>query len=92
MHTRAAKFGYTPINKAHKRTICACCNLPVDKEDIDIMHDTTNIYEVEGEFKLSSGVVMFFSFIKMLIYYLILRAIITDSFNLVTNFAVGQQC
>ena len=92
MHTKAAKFGYTPINKGHKRNICACCNLPVDKEDIDIMHDTTNIYEVEGEFKLTSGVVMFFSFIKMLIYYLILRAIITDSFNLVTNLAVGEQC
>lgn len=35
---------------------------------------------------------MFFSFIKMLIYYLILRAVITDGYNVITNLALGGQC
>lgn len=35
---------------------------------------------------LNSGASMFFTFIKMTIVYLLLRFIITDGFNLVTNF------
>ena len=34
MHTRAAKFGYNPIQRGMKKTICPCCSLPVDTEDI----------------------------------------------------------
>lgn len=35
---------------------------------------------------------MFFTFIKMAICYLVLRFILTDSFNLISSAAAGSYC
>jgi hypothetical protein len=40
---------------------------------------------------LSSDVVMLFSFIRMLIYYFLLRFVVTDIYNLFTSY-IGSDC
>ena len=45
--------------------------------------------DIEEEFKIMSGVAMFFLFVKMLILYMLLRCLFVDVFNLVTNINEG---
>ncbi len=44
------------------------------------------------KFKVSSGVSMFFTFIKMAICLLIVRFLISDCFNIVTSLKDGNYC
>lgn len=89
------KFGYNPGRVGN--VICPCCNQNINTEDISLCYDTTNIPEdvladETKDFKLLSGVSLFFSFIKMLIVYLLFRAIFTDVFNMVSSYIAGKHC
>jgi hypothetical protein len=33
-HKKAVKFGYQPSERGSKRTICACCGISINKEEI----------------------------------------------------------
>lgn len=41
---------------------------------------------------MMSGVALFFTFIKSMIIYFLLRAVIVDIFNIITNLNDGQNC
>jgi hypothetical protein len=83
-------------NDGSPASICPCCNLPINTQELPLHYDTTPDVRLEklGDevYKLSSGIAMFFTFIKMAICYLLLRFILTDAFNIISSAAAGTYC
>lgn len=78
-------------------SICPCCQLPINTQELPLNYETTpdvrkDKLDDDEEYKLSSGISMFFTFIKMAICYLILRFILTDAFNLISSATAGSYC
>ena len=54
--------------------------------------NTTILSKEEGNFKVISGVALFFTFIKCLILFFIIRGLVVDGFNIITNLIEGKSC
>lgn len=90
MHKKANEFGYNSKTINGKPApLCPCCELPINTVRIDLQYGTIpskdNIKAGSKIFLLNPGTAMFFTFIKMAIAYLLLKFILTDCYNLVTN-------
>jgi hypothetical protein len=82
--------------------ICPCCELPINTVPLPMNYETTpefNIFSQEDDvdavnktFWLTSGVSLYFTFVKMLILYLSFRFLLTDSFNLISSISSGEYC
>jgi hypothetical protein len=98
IHEIANTFGYNSLvnEDGSPSSICPCCKLPINTQALPMNYETTpdvRLDSIEGEeFKLSAGISMFFTFIKMAICYLILRLVLTDAFNLISSAAAGTYC
>ena len=97
IHEIANVYGYNSLVEGDGTpvSVCACCKLPINTMELPIDYPTTlelNTVWVSGEYKVSSGISLFFTFIKMAICYLILRFILTDSFNLISSGVAGTYC
>lgn len=61
----------------------------IEKESLGTCQETipsqTDLKDMEQNFPVMSGVAMFFLFIKMTISYLLIRLMINDLFNIITN-------
>eukprot|EP00919_Chromeraceae_sp_WS-2016_P055462 GHVR01131858.1.p1 GENE.GHVR01131858.1~~GHVR01131858.1.p1 ORF type:complete len:150 (+),score=4.34 GHVR01131858.1:1029-1478(+) len=94
IHRDSIKYGFDPDLKGSTPTVCPCCMHRINKQEIKICYGTTDLspdqindYE---EFQLTSDVSLFFSFIKVCMYYLIIHLIFSAGFNLYSNFTFGN--
>ena len=90
MHKKANEFGYNSKNINGKPApLCPCCELPINTVRIKLKYGTTPSKEQvkagSNIFLLNPGSTMFFTFIKMTIAYLLLRFILSDCYNLISN-------
>jgi hypothetical protein len=96
IHEIANIFGFNSLvnSDGSPAAICSCCKLPINTQELRLDYDTTpdiTKERLEEEYYLSSGIAMFFTFIKMAICYLLLRLVLTDAFNLISSMA-GDYC
>ena len=95
VHRRATKFGYNaPTMKDGSETpICPCCENPVNTVEIPLCYGTSPGTVTDGErvFLLNSGTAMYFTFVKLCIYYLLLRLLVVDGFNMWSSYR-GHFC
>lgn len=82
VHYKSNMFG---VRRGHENRVCPCCLERIKDTQFDFCAT-----DVESSF-LSSDIVLFFAFVRMLIYYFILRFIISDAYNLYTNY-IGSDC
>lgn len=82
VHYKSNMFGYRKDNEFR---VCPCCLERVKERQFDFC--TT---DVDNGF-LTSDVVLFFAFIRMLIYYFIIRFLVSDAYNLTTSY-LGFDC
>ena len=87
MHQNAYSFGYNSAKD--DAMLCACCELPISTIPIPLCYGTTptkdKIQAGKPKFMLDAGSTMFFNFIKITIAYLLLRFLIVDIYNIITN-------
>lgn len=93
-HKRAVAFGYNPrlTESGKSPTRCPCCQNPINTVSLPICYGTTPSSDSSEEFLLDSGSSYFFTFIKSVILYLVLRFLIADLFNIFTSSTQGQYC
>lgn len=88
MHRNACEFGYNSQKEDNVKT-CACCELAINTVMVPLCYGTTpskdKIQIGKPKFMLDAGSTMFFTFIKLIIVYLLVRLLIVDSFNIITN-------
>jgi hypothetical protein len=73
--------------------VCPCCQNLVDTMPIPIEYGTSpfyfcgepNIKAGDRVFLLDSGTSMYFIFIKMCIYYLLMRFLVCDLYNIISS-------
>ena len=96
VHRQASKFGYNKTYQGEPPRLCPCCMERVETEDIGLCYPTTDIGIAEElgyeQYQLSSGISLYFSFLKMALTYLAFRFLISDGFNLITNIVFGKHC
>jgi hypothetical protein len=91
MHRKANEFGYNSktVGNDQATPLCPCCELPINTVRIKLKYGTTpskKYVKAGGNiFLLNSGSAMFFTFIKMTIVYLLLRFVLSDCYNLISN-------
>jgi len=74
--------------------ICPCCENYINTVEIPIYYSTLpNRHPTPNEeiFMLPASISLYFTFIKMVIAYIVARFLIVDLYNLVTNFN-GRYC
>lgn len=81
IHYRAQRFGYLPPNAIAR---CPCCNEKVDVQPLSFSDGVTNPM-------IRSDIILYFSFIRTLIVYLVIHLVISDLYNLLTNMG-GKAC
>lgn len=87
MYRNATSYGYN--SQAEGPKICRYSQLPINTVPIPLCYDTTprksKIKEGKPKFMMDAGSTMFFTFIKIVVAYLLLRILVVDLFNIVTN-------
>jgi hypothetical protein len=81
IHYRAQRYGALLPGTT---STCPCCNEKVDVRPFSFWDGTENPL-------MRSDIILFFSFIRSLIIYLVLHLVVSDAFNLFTNM-VGNAC
>jgi hypothetical protein len=75
--------------------LCPCCELAINTVRIKMKYGTTpskdDVKAGSNIFLLNAGSAMFFTFIKMTIAYLLMRFLLSDCYNLITN-TVSTTC
>ena len=92
IHKNANKFGYSSsrMNDSSDTPICPCCENYVNTVSIPVMYRTLpnrNPKSSEPVFMLPSNTSLYFTILKMIIGYLLMRFFILDLYNLVTTFS-----
>lgn len=91
MHKKANEFGYNSKTTSDSKPapLCPCCELPINTVRIKMKYGTTpsaeHIKPESDIFLLNAGSAMFFTFIKMTVVYLVLKFLLSDCYNLITN-------
>ena len=80
-HRQANKFGRYSNQRLE---VCPCCEERVDNVPYPFCMSSTHT-------DLPASVALFFQFLKMVIVYLVLRLVLADAFNLITNW-YGHDC
>jgi hypothetical protein len=101
VHKQAIKFGYnSPLMKdGTVAPICPCCENLVNTVPLPLCADTSPISFCGGAdvgagqsvFALSPGASLYFTFVKMCVYFLLLRFLVSDLYNLWTS-GQGHYC
>lgn len=81
IHYRAMRYGGL---RSGTTTRCPCCNEKVDVQPFNFFDGTENPL-------MHTDIILFFSFIRTLIIYLVIHLLISDLYNLMTNMA-GEAC
>lgn len=94
-HLHALRYGFHEHHDHNEKVqICACCDQELHTQRLSICGEPTTIFSQspEKEFRMSSSVAFFFTFIKYVVIMFCLRFIIVDSFNLFSNIFNGSYC
>jgi hypothetical protein len=75
------------MNDGSTTPICPCCEVAVNTIPVPLAYGTIpgEIKAGERRFLLNPGTSMYFTFIKMCIFYLLLRFLICDAYNMWTS-------
>lgn len=96
IHEMASSYGHnTLLNEdGSPVAVCPCCEMPINTLPLPLAYPTTpGLHDhPREEYKLSAGMSLFFSFIKMAVVYLCMRFLVTDAFNLLSSAAGGSYC
>ena len=91
-HADAYKFSWKPDLGYDWNFVCSCCKEQIGI-DFSVKEEKTSIFCGEKkEFKLQSGVALFFTFIKYLVVMCLIRSLTIDIFNMVSSLLEGDYC
>jgi uncharacterized protein YegP (UPF0339 family) len=95
VHKIASKFGYRHHKLANGENVpvCPCCENHTSTMDIPLCYSTTPDPPQEGNqvFLVATDCSLYFIFVKMVIYYLILKVLIFDAFTIYAS-SKGSFC
>lgn len=96
IHRYANKFGYNSgkMKDGTDTPICPCCEIYINTLEIPLTYPTLpnrNPTPEDPVFLLPANISLYFTFIKMVIGFILIRLIVVDLYNLVTSLN-GRYC
>lgn len=96
LHRKARKFGYSSskMEDGSDAPKCPCCENYVNTVEIPLNYQTQPDQRpslTDYVFLLPASICLYFTFVKMLITYMIVRFLMLDLYNIVTSFK-GRFC
>lgn len=95
LHKLASKFGYShhTLQNDDKVAVCPDCESLTSTMEIPLCYSTTPAQPEEGKdvFLVATDASLYFIFVKMVIFYLIMKMIVVDAWTLYSSLH-GQMC